>query len=324
MNIEIPGPQAAGFFKLHKFQLSPQGEMINEQLIDFPNLITDVGLAGQMTTGLGSYLSSSSGYLLSFALVGNGNAAEPTSSTSLSSYLAGTNAVLAGAFSTSSTAPYIDSYTVVKRFSPGFLSSSTNVNITEVGMGSGDNTGILFTRSLIKDSGGSPVSMTITPIDYLDIYYTLKLYKYNGPDITGQVSVAGVQTDFVLRSAEITASQFNRSDTAGAGAQNQSYSAGYCNVYESTSTLGAVTGIPSGTSDGTDTYTNNTYISGYARTITCSFSISQGNMSGGIKCALFRTTRGNFQASFNPVIPKNNTKTLSFTITLGPISRYTP
>lgn len=324
MNIEIPGPGAQGFFKLHKYQISSTGNKVEEQLMEFPNLITDAGLAGQMTIPLGDWVAASSGRLLSYAMVGNGTAAESTSSTSLASYLAGTNAILStGSHSSSTSPPYFDSFTVVKRFSPGFLSSSSNVNITEVGMGTGNNSGILFTRSLIKDSGGTPVSMTITPIDYLDIYYTLRLYKYSGPDITGQVSIAGVQTDFILRSASITDDSLVGSWDAG-GVVAMTGGDQYSRVYGSTSSLGSITGTPSGVSASSSSVVNHPYVSGYTRNITYSYSVSQGNVSGGIKCAMFRTTRGHFQVSFNPVIPKDNTKTLAFTITVGPISRYTP
>lgn len=322
MNIEIPGPGAQGFFKLHKYQISSTGNKVEEQLMEFPNLITDAGLEGQMTIPLGDALFSTSGKLLSYAMVGNGTAAESTSSTSLASYLAGTNVVLPGGSSSSTSPPYFDSFTVVKRFSPGFLSSSSNVNITEVGMGTGNNSGILFTRSLIKDSGGTPVSMTITPIDYLDIYYTLRLYKYSGPDITGQVSIAGVQTDFILRPASITNNSLGGSWNSGVVAMPDG--AEYSRVYGSTSSLGPITGTPSGARSSSSSFVNQPYVSGYTRNITYSYSISEGNVSGGIKCAMFLTTRGHFQVSFNPVIPKDNTKTLSFTITVGPISRYTP
>lgn len=332
MNIEVPGGQAAGFFTLRKFQgiTNRFGEVEvipgTEEVREFPNLITDAGLAAQMTMGFGDFNQiGQSGTLLYYALVGNGTAPESTTSTALSSYLAGSAAYNSGGTATSTTTPpYYDTVTWNRRFSPGFLGSS-NVNITEVGMGSGNNSGILFTRSLIKDSGGTPISMTITPIDYLDIYYSIRLYKYAGPDITGQVSVAGVQTDFVLRSAEITATVLNRSDYVGVVLQNGSYVGGFCLVYPNTSTLGSITSTPTGmVAGGTDTVNNIAYTSGYVRQSTASFSISQGNAPGGIKCILFRTTRGNFQVSFSPPIPKDNTKTLVFTFSIGPISRYTP
>lgn len=330
MNIDIPCQGCEGIFGLRKFQgYELDGKIIpipgTESFIEFPNTITDVGLTAQMTVGLGSVGYADPGTLLWFAMVGNGTDADGTGFTALSSYLAGTNAYLTGSASTTTSSPYVDSVTRIRRFSPGFLGSS-NVNITEVGMGSGNNTGTLFTRALIKDSGGTPVAITITPIDYLDVYYTIRLYKYEGPDITGQVSVAGVQTNFVLRSAEITSQQLADSSDFGNGVvihPHGNYN-GWAWVYPSTSTLGPITGRPTGVYGLSSSASTAAYSSGLIRQGTVNFSINDGNMSGGIGCALIRTTRGNFQISFSPPIPKDNTKTLAITLNIGPISRYTP
>lgn len=330
MNIDITCPGCEGIFGLRKFQgYELDGKIIpipgTESFIEFPNTITDVGLTAQMTVGFGDFNSSFPDTLLAFAMVGNGTAADSTGFTALSSYLAGTNSSLVGSRSTTTSSPYIDSVTHIRRFSPGFLGSS-NVNITEVGMGSGNNRGTLFTRALIKDSGGTPVAITITPIDYLDIYYTIRLYKYEGPDITGQVSVAGVQTDFVLRSAEVTYPQlvFSTSVNTGVVINPQNFSNGSCWVYPSTSTLGPITGRPTGTEGYASSVTHAPYSSGLVRQGTVNFTTDSGNVSGGIGCAIIRTTRGNFQISFSPPIPKNNTKTLAITLNIGPVSRYTP
>jgi hypothetical protein len=205
------------------------------------------------------------------------------------------------------------------------------VNITEVGMGSANNSGTLFSRALIKDGSGNPVALTITPIDYLDVTYIFRVYPYIGADITGQVNIGGVQTDYILRSANVTTWNLGSSGMYSyrliASVQSGTYYYGDVSgtLYVSTATLGPITGGPTGsdTNGLTSTCSTETYSSGTLfRYGHHTWSISQGNVSGGAACALLKTTRGQVQISFNPVIPKDNTKTLDMRIKIGPISRY--
>jgi hypothetical protein len=216
-----------------------------------------------------------------------------------------------------------------KRFAPRFLSASSNVNITEIGLGSGNNTGVLWTRALIKDSNGNPVAITITPIDYLDVTYILRHYPWQGADVTGQVNIDGVQTDFVMRPANVNSWSFGEATGAYTYEGGAGVGVGYVisgngpgKTYPSTSVLGTITGKPTGSDISLPSPASNQVPVGLTRKGIISCTINDNNNPGGIGCMLIVTTRGSVQISFSPVIPKDNTKIMSISVTIGPIYRY--
>lgn len=339
LGFNIPEDHVDGRFVLSTFQgyEDADGNVVEipgtrKEVADFHNLITNAGLTAQMTTNItGSAGSnfSTSGCLTYWCMVGNGTVAESVGSTALSGYLAGTTTARPGSTLTSTSAPYYNQITMVKRFAPGFLSASSNVNITEIGLGAGNNTGVLWTRALIKDSNGNPVAITITPVDYLDVTYILRHYPWQGSDITGQVNIDGVQTDFVMRPANVNQWTFGRLTEShpyeggagvGVGDSITGTSPGY--TYPSTSVLGTITGIPTGSSISLPSSASNQAPVGLTRKGIISCTINDNNNPGGIGCMLIVTTRGSVQISFSPAIPKNNTKIMSISVTVGPISRY--
>jgi hypothetical protein len=84
----------------------------------------------------------------------------------------------------------------------------------------------------------------------------------------------------------------------------------FANTY--TGTLGAITASPSGTSSTTGSMAANAYSNNsLQRTAYATYSLTQANLSGGIKSTRFWWDRlAGFQYEFNPVIPKDGTKTL--------------
>jgi len=80
--------------------------------------------------------------------------------------------------------------------------------------------------------------------------------------------------------------------------------------------ISTIDGSPSGTSDGLGDIVNATYSgSSLERSSTINLALGEGNFAADIKSLRFSyQTAGTWQAEFDPVIPKDNTKTLSFDV----------
>lgn len=267
----------------------------------FDNIILDSGL-NRWGTGL----------VIGGAAIGTDNTAPNASQTGLlaqTTYTTGTGTGH-GTASALGSSPYNNTYTVVYRTVLGQL----NGNYYEVGVGW--LTGNMFSRALILDGGGSPTVISVTSAQQLDIVYQLSVY----PPLTDigptTITISGVNYDVTGRACQVNTLSGGGSPSwspslalTGAIGGSLSFNS-FSNTY--TGTLGAITGSPSGTSDPSGSITANAYSNNsLQRTAYATYSLTQANLSGGIKSTRFWWgSLAGFQYEFNPVIPKDSTKTL--------------
>jgi len=184
-------------------------------------------------------------------------------------------------------------------------------NITEVGIGWATGGGSLFSRSLIVDGAGTPVALTVTAIDVLTVYYRCTIT----PDLTDSVSsvvISGITYNFTARIANAAnfQSDFRFSLTSETG---WGYVAGgIACTYPSTTTIGPITGVPSGSAAVGATAVRGAYTNGnFYVDNTVTWAPAQGNATGGVKgiSLAFMNYGGTWQWVFTTTIPKDNTKT---------------
>lgn len=266
-----------------------------------PNIITDAGM-NQIGKGV----------IALYCSVGSGSTAPATTDGTLVTKIATTTVAPGESNTAQATAPYYGS----KIFTFVFAQGASAGNLSEVGVGWGSTGNNLFSRALITPT------ITVLSDEILTVVYAVRVYVPT-VDVTGTVSIGGTSRDFVVRAANCTASDV----LTGWGVLNLSSAASpnggigflsgssFNRVYSSTATLGAITGIVTGATPADFTgFANVAYVDGnYYKDITFSLGINDGNVSGGIKACSFQTRLGHYQASFTPVLEKDNTKTLSLT-----------
>jgi hypothetical protein len=296
-NLELES-KLAGAFKFTAVQLDSEGnprEETRRVLADwFPNLITDGGLDRMGTVA--DYAG--------WCQVGSGSTAPSVSDTGLAARIAGTNTLQASVTGAQASAPYYVKNIKTFRFAIGVATG----NLSEVGIG-WTTTGSLFSRALILDGAGSPTTITVLSTEALDVSYELRMYPPT-VDTSGTIVLAGVTYDWIGRASLVT--------SYGGGAWLPGiYHAGYApygmTLYSGA--IGAITSYPAGSASAGSAGVASSYTAGsFYRDITFSFSLTQGNVSGGALAARFTAGWGTYQLGFTPAIPKDNTKTLSLVI----------
>lgn len=299
----------------------------------FPNLILDRGLnfiGGGMG---GSY------FLHTYCAIGTGNATPDVTQTTLQSYVTSVS-------SNSNPAPSLSSWPTTEwgsvshqTTSPYYMSSIngwrfTGLNNTFAELGTGNSTvPLLCTRTLIKDSGGNPTTITVNTGEVLDVYYCLRCYPYLS-DVSLNFDVSGTTHTGTARSG-MCGNGFTKNyqmfSFAGAQywlpAENGN---GYGNTYSAGATIGAITTSPTATTgagiwppnDGTS-ITSSTYVTDtFYRESTYIFQLNYHNFSGGMGGALLYNGVGTFQYVWTPAVPKDNTKVFSLTTSCS-WGRYT-
>ena len=290
MNAQMKVP-LAGYFKLVATKLDGSQRVLADW---FPNLILDQGL-NRMGTGA----------FMSCCQVGSGSTAPGNTNTALESYVAGTNTIHATTDGTAASAPYYGYKRRTYRFGLGVAEG----NLSEVGVAWTTTTGNLFSRSLIKDGGGSPTTITVLADEYLDVIYELRAYA-PASDTNFDVVISGTTYTFTCRASRVTDSIYwsprdlavGFIDTGGTKSDERAFNG----------SIGAITATPSGTSDTPTTITNNTYSNNsLQRDMTVVFSLDEGNLAGGISAVLMSTTIGSFQLGVSPVFNKTSVKILT-------------
>lgn len=266
----------------------------------FDNIILDSGL-NRWGTGL----------VIAGAAIGTDNTAPDVAQTGLlaqTTYTTGAGTGH-GTVSALGVSPYNNTYTAVYRTVLGQL----NGNYYEVGCGWA--TGAMFSRALILTGGGSPTSISVTSSQQLDIVYQLSIYPPLTDTGPTTITISDVNYDVTGRACQVNTTAYAGNPAWNPGAAATGPVSGissftFPNTY--TGTLGAITASPSGTSDSggsvtTDAYSNNSL----QRTGYATYSLTQANVSGGIKSTRFWWgALAAFQYEFDPVIPKDSTKTL--------------
>ena len=261
----------------------------------FDNLITDGGLNRMGTDQHGNY-----------CLVGSGSTPPANTDTALTTFIASTNnyTPTVGA---ASSAPYYGWELYKYRFNQGAAAG----NISEIGIGWTATNGNLFARTLVKDSGGNPTTVTVLANEYLDVFHELRIYAPTS-DVTTQVTIAGVVHDVIVRPSYVTYGYSGRWAASrgdairiGSGISSTAYAG----------TIGAQTTGPSGSSGLFTSTTMSAYVNNsLKRTAVLSAALDVCNV-GGIRSIEFGTRgAGSWQMQFTPAIAKDNTKTLSLTV----------
>lgn len=318
LQLAMPAAKVEGIYRLRKYKAAT-GELVQDTG-EFKNLIVDAGLTRWCTAETFEY-----------GFAGTGTATPTVLDTQLANYLGySTGGTVSTVNSTSgypASSPYTQR-TYTFRCNPGAVTG----NLTEVGVGwatSGTPTGAshrVFSRALIVDGGGTPVTLTVLADEYLDITYTLRLtVPANAADSSYAVTISGVSYSVVSRVANFPGAWGMFGNTAGGSNTGGNATA---EAFPSTSTLGAVTAGPSGSglSYGASGALS-TAATASGGTVTRTFSVTaalgEANTAGGIGCLTCRVGQVTMvqtatQYSFSPPIPKNNTKllTLNFTQTI--------
>lgn len=251
--------------------------------------------------------------------IGAGSAAPSPSDTGLASPLGSQLNSSSSASAGPSTEDYVsvvDSWV----FPPG---SATGI-ISELGVG--PQSGNLTTRALVRDENGDPTTITKGPIDSLTVTYQIREYP-DRTDSTYQVTNPHTSQVYDVVSRTI------------GGTTPDRLSAWHSNgpVYSPNST-GARMGVDSnplvpwdstsytGGNTGTDTPLPYS-VGNYYRDLRSTWNEGQGNIPGGI--TRVRKSSGSvlnpfyIQASFDPPIDKDDTKTLTITMRKS-WGRYVP
>jgi hypothetical protein len=238
---------------------------------EFDNLITDAGLNQR-----------GKGPTITRCQVGSGTTAPANGDTALAS-LVSTSAVFQAV-----TAPFAEfsydvagrrqAYTVCVRFSSGV----DGIPLTEIAMGWSETPAGIWCRSLIKDGGGNPTSITLFPDEILDVYYTLTL-QYPATDTTGTFTLNGTTYTWVGRPASLASpahigSLFNSPLCGEPNPTKTGFSGGPVLTAYSGS-VGTPATYPAGTQIGSNFYlTSDTYSDGnFYRTVTHIFPPDFGN-----------------------------------------------
>ncbi len=246
--------------------------------------------------------------------VGAGSTTPSETDTGLVSQIATTTTQQALTNGVSGSAPYYGYIRKTFRFAIGTAAG----NLSEVAIFGGVGNTICFSRALIKNGSGDPITITVLSDEVLDVIYEFRSYAPDNATY-GPLDISG--TDY---SGDITPAQLNGADYPwgdgynmwGAGGSygsvglipfngNQAWNTP---IAFGTQTLGAITSRPSGTKYYSTSVTASAYTSGtYYRDHEALFDLNQGNIAGGIGSLHIPTSMGSFQVSFTPKIAKTST-----------------
>lgn len=295
-----PKTRIAGYYKLQVIR--PDGS-VRVDTGWFPNLITNIGLDQYDSSGF-----------FSTCAVGSGNTAPAFTDTQLVSLVASTtNTVGSTTQAAQSSSPYFGTTTK----SWAFVAGTATGNLSEVGIGV-DATH-LFSRALILDGGGSPTTITILSTEQLNVTYQLGSYVPL-TDLTGTITLNAISYSYTLRAANATSAArwaYVPQDASSITGLGGPFSGNFFSTTVTNGSIGAITGQPSGTSNSCDSATASSYTNGsFTRAGTSTWSINTGNLSGGVTAATVgfgqsNASRGQYQVSFSPAIPKDNTHVLT-------------
>lgn len=272
--------------------------------LEFTNLILNSGLD---RIAIGNFIAG--------CVLGSASSTPVVTDTSITSILGSSTTLQAYGVGTAntSTPPYWCSYYWTYRFIEGVATG----NISQVAMAYGTvNTTTnaysgLFSLALVKDSGGTPITITKLADEVLDVTYTLQLFCPSA-DVTGTISISGVNYDYVARPASAASWAASNPISAGAGVL----------TFPASSTLGTQLTLPSGSYAQNYTNTYSAYTAGtFYKDLAIYWDLNNGNVSGGIRCIYIDAgSRWQIQyskTSDSSAIPKDATKRLTLNVRLS-------
>lgn len=229
-----------------------------------------------------------------------------------------TTSAVADSFTRQTTTPRYDQRTYNYRSNPGVATGTWS----KIGMSLATG---LWSAALIVDNLGNPITITILADEYLDVYYTVRVYWPEG-DVTGSSTISGSSYAWVLRAANLTQGEpLDRFRVNGFSGGNTLYAAV---AYSAVSTLGAITSIPS---PATGSVSSNPvpsqsgsavkWTQTYSPTATPPGGVGCVSISFGLNYASGSNNWPGFQQSFTPAIPKTSSTVLTLNNTVTP-ARY--
>lgn len=262
---------------------------------DSPNMIVTEGLDAMGSADL----------LFQTCIVGTDSTTVSASDTGLGAQIASTTTIQADTNGAQPSAPYFSWVRRTFRFAQGAAAG----NLAEVGIKTSGN--VLFSRALIVDSSSLPTTLSILADEYLDVTYEFRAYA-DIVDKVQNIMVNGTSYKVTLRSANVNSAASYQLY----GISSNMYSgSSYHSFYNGA--IGPITGAPSGTSYTHGRTLRGSYLKGsFNRTFIFTAGLNNANFDGGVKSILLQTAQGNFQAEFNPPLPKNNYMILTIDLTL--------
>lgn len=297
-----------GRFTMHILKADADGKPIEasrREVADFPNLILDQGL--DRVAAATDYLNA--------CQVGSGSAAPVNGNTGLQARIAGTTT--AGGAGTVVTmqpsSPFFSSVSRTYQFGVGVAAG----NLSEVGIGWSTTGTTLFSRALIVNEGGTPITITVLSDEILEVTYTIRCYPVEA-DTPQVVNISGTNYTFTRRPGSVTSSGI----WALGGGTSSLASAprfGVSGAWAYSGGLGAITALPSGTAAASNTVTRGTYVAGSrASAATAVWPIASANFGAGGIQGMYLSTGGGvghgagaYQYGISPAIPKTGTQTLT-------------
>ena len=268
--------------------------------LEFTNLILNSGLD---RIAIGNFIAG--------CVLGSASSTPVVTDTSITSILGSSITLQAYGVGTAntSTPPYWCSYYWTYRFIEGVATG----NISQVAMAFGTVSAgtTLFSLALVKDSGGTPITITKLADEVLDVTYTLQLFCPSA-DVTGTISISGVNYDYVARPAS----------AASWAAYNPINSSASVLAYPASSTLGTQLTIPSGSYAQSTTATYSAYTAGtFYKDLAIYWDLNNGNASGGIRC-IYINAGSVWQIQYSKTsdssaIPKDATKRLTLNVRIS-------
>lgn len=265
----------------------------------FKNLIL---LAGRNRMGSGAWLGT--------CALGSGITTPSENQTALETLVASSTTLQSNVAGASQSAPYYGYRRQTYRFAAGTAAG----NLSEVGVGWGAST--LFSRALILAPDGSLATITVLPGETIDVTFEVRILPPE--EVVTTVTLAGSSRTLTVRPASITSGS-DRLGWGVAGTVVQSENTSGYRPVAYNGALGAITSTPSGTSGAAGSLSNEAYSNNsYQRSVTATWSQSEGNLSGGISSLLLSTNGlGRYQMSVDPPIAKTNEKTLVMSFLLS-------
>lgn len=310
----------AGLYRFEAFKQDATGNEIpgtRRVVADwFPNLITDIGLRSHMVDGGAD--------LISGCRVGSGSVPPVPSDTALAAPVASNSSTLSGAVGFSNAAPYYGWRRITFRFNAGVAAG----NLSEVGV---FGTAGMYSRALIKDSSGDPVTLTVLSDEVLDVTYELRVYVPTSDSVYNVTdSGSGIEYTFTVRASKAGTDSWC-GQTTGSTYIGKQWGTTYLRVGPATSGLGPITGAPVGLGSGMYTGAGWSAVvqagGSFTASRTLTIGLTEGNVSGGIGAMSFgdegygTSCSWSFQVAVSPAIAKDATKTLSLTLALT-LTRY--
>lgn len=282
--------EVRGFFKLVATNAAGRQRILADW---FPNLITNGGL---------NQIGSTSNWL-SGCYVGSGNTAPTNADTQLAALIGSTTTITGTAASVLSTTPYYGSRVNTYLFGPGVATGT----LAEIGVGASSTA--LFSRALILDGMGNPTTVTVLPDESLTAFYEFRNYPPL-TDVTGNVTINGVSTAYVMRAANAGTSAWEPSSLGDVDGPSL--------VTAFSGSIAVITAQPSGTSGAETSGADPAYTPGaHLNTRNSVFGSGTANFSIEaflIACGQVNGSMGQFQLGITPALAKSSSNSLAMTV----------